>query len=306
LRSFLDIRYLAALSALATYGLIVLGGTVRATESGLACPDWPLCHGQVIPPLERQILIEYSHRLAASAVGLLIVLTAVSGWLWYRESRIVRFGTVAAIAILIVQVLLGGVTVNMELPDTIVALHLSVALSLLAVLVALAVGTYWEGSGRPLRAATAPGREDNRLPWLIAGCMAAVFLLIVLGSYVANSEAALVYPDWPLFDGKLVSSGGKLADLHYAHRLMAAGVGLLLGALALWIWRRERRPALVAAAALALVVYVAEVFVGASNIWFELATSVRVLHLALASALWLTLTFALAWTYAERRWAETA
>jgi protoheme IX farnesyltransferase len=124
--------------------------------------------------------------------------------------------------------------------------------------------------------------------------------LILLGSYVANSGAALVYPDWPLFDGKLVSSGGRLADLHYAHRLVAAAVGLLVLAVVVQTWRKGRRPILVAAVGTALVLYVAEVFVGASNIWFQLATSARIAHLALASAVWIALVFAVAWGYAER------
>ncbi len=98
LRAFLDIRYLAAFTAIATYALIVLGATVRATDSGLACPDWPRCHGELIPPLETQILIEYSHRLAAASVGLLILGTAVAAWLRYRENRFVVAGATVAVS----------------------------------------------------------------------------------------------------------------------------------------------------------------------------------------------------------------
>lgn len=296
LRAVLDIRGLALLSSLATYALIVLGGTVRATDSGLACPDWPRCHGQLIPPLETQILIEYSHRLAAASVGILIVGTAVAAWLWYRDNRFVLMGATVAAALLVVQVLVGGVTVRLELPDTIVALHLAIALILLAVLVATTVGAFANG-----RLRTVAGSADGRgVVALTTAAALTTFALILIGSYVANSGAALVYPDWPLFNGKLVSAGGRLADLHYAHRLMAVVVGLFLLALSVQTWRRQRRPLLLAVAGVALVLYIAEVFVGASNIWFELPTSVRVVHLALASALWVTLVFGLAWGYGER------
>lgn len=301
LRPLLDIRYLASLSAVATYALIVLGGTVRATGSGLACPDWPTCHGQLIPPLEGEVLIEYSHRLAAASVGLLILGTAVAAWLRYREDRFVVAGATVAVFVVFVQALIGGVTVNMELPDTIVALHLAIALVLLAILVATAVGAFWQGRSQPAHdAPVAAARTRGAFPILTLVTALATLGLILLGSFVANSGAALVYPDWPLFDGKLVSAGGRLADLHYAHRLLAAVVGLLILAVFVQTWRRGRRPIVIAAAGCALVLYVAEVFVGASNIWFELATSLRIAHLALASAVWITLVFVLVWSYAER------
>ena len=298
MRTVLDVRYLALLSSLATYALIVLGGTVRATNSGLACPDWPRCHGQFIPPLETNILIEYSHRLAAASVGLLIVGTAIAAWLWYRDNRFVLAGAGAAVALLIAQVLVGAVTVNMELPDTVVALHLSIALMLLAVLIATAVGAVWWQRPKPSPATGGPGARSEIAGFAFVAALA-TFALILVGSYVANSGAGLVYADWPLFNGKLISAGGRLADLHYAHRLLAVVVGALVLLLAVRIWRRERRPVLVAAVALALVAYVAEVLVGAVNVWLELPTSTRIIHLALASAVWSALVFTLVWNYAE-------
>jgi heme A synthase len=298
MRSVLDVRYLALLSSLATYALIALGGTVRATNSGLACPDWPRCHGQLIPPLETHILIEYSHRLAAATVGLLIVGTAIAAWLWYRENRFVLAGAAAAVALLIGQVLIGAVTVNLELPDTVVALHLSIALMLLATLIATAVGAVWWQRPGPSAAGGGPGGRSGVAGLAFAAALATLALILV-GSYVANSGAGLVYSDWPLFNGNLISSGGRLADLHYVHRLLAAVVGALVLALAVRIWRRERRPALSAAIAFALAAYVAEVLVGAVNVWLELPTSTRIIHLALASAVWSALVFTLVWDYAE-------
>ncbi|MCH8345393.1 MAG: COX15/CtaA family protein [Chloroflexi bacterium] len=292
---------MALLSVIVTYALIILGGTVRVTDSGLACPDWPRCQGQWIPSLEGHVLIEYSHRLAAASVGLIILGTAIAAWLWHRDNRFVVAGATAAVLLVIVQIVVGGVTVNMELPDTIVALHLAIALIILAVLVATAVGAFWYHRLPPSDTSD-PNRvlSPGAAPGLAAVTALATFGLILLGSYVANSGAALVYPDWPLFDGRLVSAGGRLADLHWAHRMMAVIVGLLLLGLAVQTWRQGRRPALIAAMGCALVLYVAEVLVGASNIWFELATSVRIVHLALASALWVALVFTVVWTYAER------
>ena len=74
----------SVLTCLATYVLIVIGGVVRITDSGLGCPDWPLCHGKVIPPAEKTVLIEFSHRTAATIVGFLIVAMGALIWRQHR------------------------------------------------------------------------------------------------------------------------------------------------------------------------------------------------------------------------------
>jgi heme A synthase len=274
----------AVTTLLLTYGLIVLGGAVRATDSGTACPDWPLCHGRVIPSWDGHVLVEYSHRLAASIVGFLIFAMAI--WAWRRRpgERLVGFTAAATVVLLVAQVLVGAATVNTETGASVVALHLSIALTLFATLIVMAIAAARE---------TVVNGDFPVLPIAVAG---GAFALIISGAYVSQEGAGLAYPDWPLFDGKLVSSGGKLADLHYAHRLLAGILGVLVLALALHT-RGERRAVILAAVAVAVVLYVTQVLVGAANIWFELATSLRISHLALASALWGVLVFAAAWSY---------
>jgi len=70
-----------------TYALVVLGGVVRVSGSGLGCPDWPLCHGRPYPPLELHAIIEYSHRTTASLASLLVVLTAAAALMAWRQRR---------------------------------------------------------------------------------------------------------------------------------------------------------------------------------------------------------------------------
>ena len=279
-------EHLAGLTILMTYGLIVLGGAVRATDSGTACPDWPLCHGQVIPRLEGHVLVEYSHRLVASIVGLLIFGTAVWAWRRNRENPLIVGLSALAIVLLVAQVLVGAAAVNTETDATVVALHLSIALTLLATLIVLALA-----AARPQKDSAAS------LPVIPIMVALGAFALVISGAYVSQEGAGLAYKDWPLFDGKLVSSGGWLGDLHYAHRLLAGGLGVLMLVLTISTFRHEQRAAVTLAVALALAVYVAQVLVGAANIWFELATPLRISHLALASALWAVLVFAAAWSY---------
>ena len=82
------IRPLSTLTVFSVFGLVVLGGVVRVTGSGLGCPDWPLCYGRVVPPWELTALIEYSHRMVASAiVGPLVLLTCGVSWLAHRHPQ---------------------------------------------------------------------------------------------------------------------------------------------------------------------------------------------------------------------------
>lgn len=276
---------LSLITALATYALIVIGGVVRASEAGLGCPDWPLCHGQATPLPQREVIIEYSHRAAALVVSLLVVATAVLAWRRYRGLPSLWAPSMLALGLLVAQVLVGGVTVLLELPAEIVALHLALAIMLLA---SLTVATVASWASRP-GASLVAGNGSGLFGFAIVAA-AATFGLIVTGAYVTGSDAGLVFTDWPLFNGQVIAEGGRLQQIHFLHRLAAAGVGLLLAFLAVSAWRQHRRSfLLMAPVAVALVLYLAQVMVGASNIWFRLDPVVRVAHLALAVALWTTL-----------------
>ena len=136
-------RGIAAFTVLATFALMILGGVVRVTESGLGCPDWPGCYGGLLPPLETKAIIEFSHRVTASfLVGPLILFLFVASWIRYRKERWIVVPASLAFGLVIVQALLGGATVLNELSGEIVMAHLAVAESLVAVLVVLAVVAY--------------------------------------------------------------------------------------------------------------------------------------------------------------------
>jgi len=272
----------------ATYGLIVLGGVVRSTGSGTACPDWPLCKGEVVPPFETKVMIEYTHRVVASLVGVIIAATVLWAWRRRRADPVAARLGVATLALLALQVGVGGVTVGTETNSVVVAIHLSIALSLLTALIILAAKAHLPGE--------ASGLSLRRVPAAALVSVAAVFALIIVGAFVSQESAGLAYPDWPLFDGKLTWASSKAGELHYAHRLVAAAAGAALAWLAIRTLRQERDPVVVGAVVAAFVLYVAQVFVGASNIWLDLPTSLRILHLALASLLWAVLLFGIVWS----------
>ena len=125
-------KLLTYLSVVAVYVLIVIGGFVTSTGSGRACPDWPLCHRQIIPPLTTPILIEYTHRLWTVVVSVLVVATTVAAWRGTRKPTRIRAFATLSLILFLSQVILGMVTVLTESHPIIVTGHLALATALFA------------------------------------------------------------------------------------------------------------------------------------------------------------------------------
>ena len=114
------VRRIAWVTVGFTYFLIALGGTVRVSDSGLSCPDWPLCYGRPYAPPEIHALLEESHRYTASIVSILIIALAISALIWARNEKQVLIPALMAPFFLVIQIVLGGLTVLWKLPPTII------------------------------------------------------------------------------------------------------------------------------------------------------------------------------------------
>ncbi|MCM8750243.1 heme o synthase [Thermomicrobiaceae bacterium CFH 74404] len=283
-------RRLAIATAIAGYLLIVFGGTVRVLGAGMGCgPDWPLCNGQVIPDLDLLAWIEFIHRLLALSVIVLTGLLAITGWRLRRLNPWYGWLPLLAAGLVLVQAGLGAVTVFTHLEALVVTIHLGVALTYLAT--ALVLG---------LLAIVAPQRAPRtkvraRLSgWGVASALS-VFVLMLTGAYTAKSGAGFACQEWPLCGDAFVPTGWTAIDVHLTHRLVALVATGLVVASAIQARRRWSDAPLIAGLAVAAAVLMgAQIFVGAANIWFQLAPAVSVAHLAVATLIWATLVLVIA------------
>ncbi len=135
------LQIVAVLAAITAYGTIVLGGTVRGMGAGLACPDWPLCNGSVIPDLaDPTIAIEYAHRLVAALTSLFVLLTMIVALLWLRwEMRIVKALSAMTFYVLVAQVWFGALTITSSLDWVVVTVHLALGTATLALALMVAL-----------------------------------------------------------------------------------------------------------------------------------------------------------------------
>src|SRR2546426_919018 len=265
---------LAWTAATFTYLLIILGAIVRITGSGLGCGEhWPLCNGKLLPPLDLPTMIEYGHRLAAAAVsGLVTALAAYAWWLRQGAGSWERFSpdrtAYVALGLLVVQVLLGAVTVKLSLPPWTVILHLGTATLLLATLIVAA-------RGRP---SAPPSRAG--LTALTLG-----FVTVLFGALTANLGAASACLGFPLCNGQVVPAGNYLQHIHWGHRLLAY---TLFGYVWWWALRMRTRRAWWVVGLVTL-----QVAVAAAMVLLGLPAPLQATHVAVGAAVWAGLVLAL-------------
>jgi protoheme IX farnesyltransferase len=265
--------------------LIAVGGLVRATDSGLGCPGWPTCFGRWIPPLEYHALIEYSHRFLATLVVVLIGVQAAVAWQQFRRVKQIFRPAMAAVVLVFAQAALGGIVVEGGLEATVVALHFTVAMTLLGVLVNITANSFCTVK-LPQKGPSIAGSDPGfaRLTVLTA---AAAFVLLIVGAYVRAEGAGLAFRDWPLMDGRLVPTLGGVATLMFVHRALAATALLLV----IWVAIRARTMVnrskdLVILSTIALALYITQILVGAANVWTELGVASVTAHVALSGLIW--------------------
>jgi heme o synthase len=308
---------LALTSVVATYVMVVIGVIVRSTGSGMGCPDWPLCHGQVIPAVgDSAAWLESIHRWWGVIMGFLVLGLVVSAIRTQRATRSLVVGSIAGLLMVGFQAYLGKVTVDMSNSAETVTAHLATAMILLAIFLFLTVRSRYP-------AALAQRGASLRITLLVAFSAVCVYALLLFGTEITcvgvgrqDGCAALIYPDWPLFGGAIVPSfdpNSTVAGLqmaHVAHRVVAAIVAVVLAITTIAVWRAARAPgdattsapggagsgasggtvpgaqSMLGLVGTAATLFAIQVIVGALQIWTQLAALAVTLHLALGAAIW--------------------
>jgi heme A synthase len=259
-------RRLSVVALLVTFGHLLFGNIVSGTDSGMGCgPHWPLCQGQLFPPLtDPALVIEWTHRLFAVLVGLSILATTLVAW--RRERRFLGLAATSLVLVIIVGVL-GGITVLLELPKAISTAHFALGTLLFALLVVLATKAYTK-SEQPF---DAPRGLHH---WALASVVL-IYLQAVLGAYVRHSQAGMALPLWPFLTFFPNLAVSPIAH-QWSHRLLAL---IVLGVVSLVATRAIRAgyPAL-GIGSLALVLI--QIALGVLTVWTRLNPVMAMLHLA--------------------------
>jgi heme A synthase len=286
-------RRLVLATGIATFVLIIVGGVVRVSDSGLGCGPagsgfhgWPFCNGDVVPGVDLNSIVEYTHRVVAIVVGFMILSIFVLAW---RRQREFLAPAAALLVLVIAQGALGGATVEENLEEAYVAAHLGLAMLLLGLLLYL-----WRGVNR------APQVTGGRgLRVLSIAASVAVLCTIVAGGYMAGTQnyGRADYQlgqgahhacgkQFPACNGEFLPFGdAELVDIHLTHRAFMYIATLLVMTVVVVAVRRGvlTRYALGLAGLLVL-----QILVGALNVWLDEYELLILLHLALGTLLWAT------------------
>ena len=260
----------AGAASILTIGLIAYGSWVRVSGSGLGCPDWPLCEGVVVPDLEGATGIEFGHRLFAGVTMLAVV---VAAWYAFRGRTADRQATrliLGALAAILVQAVLGGITVLTHLHSMVRLAHLTFSMLTLALLTAGA-----------LRALNVDGVE---LPGVkrTRALLVAAALVILLGGTIVGRTASASCPTLPFCDG---SVGAEALGLHMLHRIAASLLAIDVFVMAWQVWSRGGTRTAILLSLSAVVLVTAQGAVGVLSKSIGLYPELRVLHLTLAALL---------------------
>jgi cytochrome c oxidase assembly protein subunit 15 len=277
----------AVLAASVTFILVIAGALVTSTGSAMAVPDWPLAFGRLIPAhWTAGVPFEYGHRVIAGTVSILTLIMAV--WAWRVERRKwVKYMAFGAFAMVIVQAVLGGLTVLTDLDLPLAVSHAATGQAFFCVMVSMALFTNprWETDPAPIRA-----RPGPPLAPLAAATTGIIYLQILIGAVMRHMHAGLAIPDFPLSFGHLVPPTFTVPiGINYAHRCGA----LVVTAMVIWTAVRTFReygdtPALRRPMIGLLALLVLQIALGATIVLTRRAVTPTTAHVAIGAAVFAT------------------
>lgn len=284
---------LALAAALVAFLAALMGSWTRINGAGLTCPDWPLCHGKLIPSFADGTIWEWSHRLLVFLVSPLVLAVFLAAWRCRKAPTPIGLTMYLIAALFVLQVLLGAATVYLSNSPISVVLHWGTAMAFVAALVAISIFAQAAYSSQP--AAPDAGLDESPLVGVLAGTTLVAFITMCVGAYVSSSGAGLACLSLPGCVGNIVVySDGQYVQM--LHRFVAAGALLCASAsfaLAL-VWHASGRVRI--AISLGLFFIFVQVLLGLLNVALRLPTDLREAHAA--NAVFVFLSFVVATTFA--------
>ncbi len=286
---------LAAATVVTAILLVTIGVIVRATGSGLGCPDWPLCHGQLIPALDDyKAWLEWIHRGVAVVIGFEVLGLAIFALRDQRDRRVLVGATVVAVLLVGFQAWLGRETVRLGNSGESVTAHLASAMALVGLLVWILA--------RSVYPARMSGSGNQRFTLIAAFGAASVFALLLFGSHVTATSQWYVFPDWPLMNGTAFPQLTDANSAQVLHRWIAVIVSFIVGGVFLSAWRIRPRPrSIIRLAAIAAALFPIQAVIGGLQILTGLSGWTQMLHLALGAVIWALLVALVSVSYLEAR-----
>ncbi len=303
-------RWMALAAAILTWPLIAFGTYVRLKNAGLSCPDWPLCHGKIIPPAGFEIALEVGHRFVASFLGLLITVILILAYT-RPQYKNYRFLSVLIFVLVCVQGVLGGLTVLMKLSPPTVVFHLVGGNALFGLLIFLAYRAYYD-ERNPHRS------SDQRQSWSHfskqqAGMLLLFFIILISGGANSSTYSGYACNAFPgchpgsalsFHVGEAVASEGYFLPkfqtewIHMTHRLIAIVGGL---ALLIMSWRLLYRKQAYRMIGIGIwVLILGEISVGILNALYRIPAPISTAHTAIAATIVGLLSYSLAKSVHER------
>lgn len=277
---------LALTGLVSTIILIMVGSFVRVTGNGLGCPDWPLCYGQAVPPMDISAWVEFSHRLFGGFVSLQIAGLIFLAWRHYRSNKLIWRTAVATGFVLIIQVSLGGLHVLNELPRWTGLIHTAVAMAIAGLLAVLVAVTQPDLQALARNKEALFGRTRLKLGAGIGA--AATYVLLLTGSLVTRTGASLACPSFPHCGvAEIPESLSGLVTIQLLHRFTAFSIAAII---LIIIWQllkhgRSSKPARQIAYGLAALLLL-QFALGMSNVFLSLPIWSRILHLGVGGSIW--------------------